>query len=59
MARFGRIEIPDLEAKALTDSEIVRRLVEAGTSRVTAERIVAVERHAVEPSRARRHTARR
>jgi hypothetical protein len=59
VARFGRIEIPDREAKALSDDDLVRRLVAAGTSRVTAERIVAVERHSVEPTRARRHTGRR
>jgi len=53
---FGKLEIPDAEAEKLTDSAIVARLVEAGHSRLTAERIVAIEREQEQPTRARRHT---
>src|SRR5439155_1258895 len=57
---FGKLEIPDAEAKQLTRTAIVERLVANGASRLTAERIVAIERGEAEASRARRHvTARR
>jgi hypothetical protein len=57
---FGKLEIPDAEAKRLTRTAIVERLVANGSSRLTAERIVAIERGEAEASRARRHvTARR
>lgn len=52
---FGRLEIADSEVKLLSDSMIVGRLVESGVSRLSAERIVAVQRDAIEPGRARRH----
>jgi hypothetical protein len=39
----------------LRDWEVVDLLVEAGSSRLTAERIVAIERGDAEPGRARRH----
>jgi hypothetical protein len=55
MARFGKLEIPDAEAKQLTRAALVERLVENGTSRLTAERIVEIERGASEASRARPH----
>ena len=58
--RFGKLEIPDAEAKRLSSEMIVERLVAAGTSRLSAERIVAVERGAETSSRARPHpTSRR
>jgi CelD/BcsL family acetyltransferase involved in cellulose biosynthesis len=40
----------------LSDAERVARLVESGSSRLTAERIVAIERGTADPGRARRHT---
>jgi hypothetical protein len=40
---------------ALSNQAIVERLVESGVSRLSAERIVAVQRGGVEPGRARRH----
>jgi hypothetical protein len=55
LARFGKLEIPDAEAKRLSATAIVERLVAHGSSRLTAERIVAIERGGEEPSRARRH----
>jgi hypothetical protein len=39
----------------LRDSEIVDRLVEAGSSRLAAERMVEIERGDAEPGRARPH----
>jgi hypothetical protein len=39
----------------LRDWEVVDRLVEAGSSRLTAERIVEIERGEAEPGRARPH----
>jgi hypothetical protein len=59
MASFGKLELPDREARRLTDDEIARLLVEAGYSRLAAERIVAIERGDAEPTRARRHAGRR
>jgi hypothetical protein len=55
VVRFGALELTDGEAKHLTDSSIVNRLVESGLSRLSAERIVAVERNNAEPGRARSH----
>jgi len=52
---LGKLEIPDAEAEKLTDRAIVARLIEVGHSRLTAERIVAIEREKEQPSRARRH----
>jgi hypothetical protein len=40
----------------LRDWEVVDRLVEAGSSRLTAERIVEVARGGAEPGRARPHS---
>jgi hypothetical protein len=40
----------------LRESEVVDRLVEAGASRLTAERIVEIERGDAEPGRARPHS---
>ena len=55
MATFGKLEIPDAEAKQLTRTAIVERLVESGCSRLTAERIVAIAQGKAEIGRARRH----
>ncbi len=56
MARFGTLEIADDEAKWLTDAALVARLIASGTSRVTAYRIVELERSKTLPSRARTHS---
>ena len=62
MARFGTLEIPDWEARRLSDSAIVERLIAEGKSRLTAYRIVELGREQaergceqVEPGRARAH----
>lgn len=52
---FGELEIADSEARFLSNAMIVERLVETGVSRLSAERIVEVQRGEVEPGRARRH----
>jgi hypothetical protein len=39
----------------LRDWEVVELLVEAGSSRLTAERMVEIKRGETEPGRARRH----
>jgi hypothetical protein len=50
------LEISRAEALALGRSELVERLVERGSSRLTAHRIVALELGADEPGRARSHS---
>ena len=57
--RFGKVAISERQAEQLTDEELRQVLVEAGASRLTADRIIAIERGAAEPSRARRHAVRR
>jgi hypothetical protein len=52
---FGRLEIANSELRYLSNAMIVERLVESGVSRVSADRIVAVQRGQLEPGRARRH----
>jgi hypothetical protein len=52
---FGTLRIADSEVGALSNQAIVERLVDSGVSRLSAERIVAVQRGGVEPGRARRH----
>jgi hypothetical protein len=59
MVRFGTLELTDGEARLLSNASIVDRLVETGVSRLSAERIVEVERTMAEPGRARPHKARR
>lgn len=44
----------DARGNPLEDSAVVDRLVARGASRLTAERIVAIERGRAEPGRARR-----
>ena len=56
MATFGKLEIPDAEAKNLTNAAIAERLVATGVSRLTAERLVSVQRGEAEVGRARRHS---
>ena len=55
MAQYGRVEIPDAEFARLDDAAFVARLIERGVSRLTAYRILAVERGSSEPGRARPH----
>jgi hypothetical protein len=56
VARYGSLEIPDAEVRALSREAIVERLVEGGMSRLTAERAIEIEREAGEPGRARRRS---
>jgi hypothetical protein len=48
--------LSDWEVSRLRDWEVVDRLVEAGSSRLTAERMVEIERGEAEPGRARPHS---
>jgi len=50
---FGRVEIAEADLKTLSSSLIVDRLVAGGVSRLSAERIVAIEQGIAEPGRAR------
>ena len=50
------IQLAVREMKALSNAMVVERLVDAGISRLSAMRIVEVERNACEPGRARTHT---
>jgi hypothetical protein len=50
------IQIAIREMTALSNAMVVARLVDQGVSRLTAERIVEIEREACEPGRARTHT---
>ena len=59
IAWFGELEFTEAEAEKLSDAAIVERLVETGVSRLTAARIVEVERGDGRVGRARPHTARR
>jgi hypothetical protein len=52
---FGALQLTAAEAEELSDASIVERLVETGFSRLTAARIVEVERGAGELGRARPH----
>jgi hypothetical protein len=56
LVQLARLGLSDQQASTLTDEEIVRRLVESGTSRLTGERIVAVGRGAADAGRARVHS---
>jgi hypothetical protein len=53
---FGTLEIADSELRLLTDAMIVERLVASGVSRLSAARIVDVQRGDAELGRARRHS---
>ena len=54
--KAGEIQLAVKEMKALSSATVVARLVDKGVSRLTAERIVEIERGTVEPGRARTHT---
>jgi hypothetical protein len=53
--QFGSLELSDSQVGRLRDWELVDLLVEAGSSRLTAERMVEIERGEAEPGRARPH----
>jgi hypothetical protein len=53
---FGALGIANSELRLLSDDMLMERLVESGISRLSAARIVAVQRGGVEPGRARRHS---
>jgi hypothetical protein len=55
VTHFGALVIADSEVAWLSNAMIVERLVESGVSRLSAERIVEVQRGDIEPGRARRH----
>jgi hypothetical protein len=59
MVRFGTIEIAEADAKRLSSATLVERLVANGASRLTAQRMVEIERGSAEPGRARPHTTAR
>jgi hypothetical protein len=50
------IQLAVKEMQALSNAMVVERLVDSGVSRLSAERIVEIERGTVEPGRARTHT---
>ena len=56
VAHFGNVEIDDVEVKILSGSALVDRLVEGGISRLSAERMVEIDRGTAEPGRARPHS---
>jgi hypothetical protein len=49
------IQLMVREMKELSNAMVVERLVDRGVSRLSAERIVEIERRAAEPGRARTH----
>ena len=53
VVRFGSVEIANAELKQLDDDGLVDRLLAGGMSRLSAARVVAIERGDAEPSRAR------
>jgi hypothetical protein len=55
VAHFGNPIVSEAEAKRVDRLALVERLVASGTSRLTAERIVAIEQGDAKPGRARRH----
>jgi len=55
VAFLAKLELSEREANALTDEDLVVRLVASGLSRLTGERIVALGRGSLEPGRARPH----
>ena len=55
IARFGGVEMTERELSMLSSSALADRLVDNGISRLSAERMVAIEREGAEAGRARRH----
>jgi hypothetical protein len=56
VVRFGGVVMSEGEFRRLTDAALIDRLVAGGISRLSADRIVAIERGTAEPSRARTHS---
>jgi hypothetical protein len=54
-ALLARLELSADDAERLTDDEVILRAVDAGMSRLTAERILALERGSDDPAGARPH----
>jgi hypothetical protein len=54
-ALLARLELSADEVERLTDEEIMLRAVDAGMSRLTAERILVLERGSDDAARARPH----
>ena len=54
--KIEEIQIEVREMKALSNMMVVERLVDRGVSRLSAERIIEIERGTCEPGRARTHT---
>jgi len=54
-SQFGSLSLSDSQLSRLRDWEVVDLLVEAGSSRLTAERMVEIEGGEAEPGRARPH----
>ena len=54
MPFYGKLELSESEAKRLGGARIVERLVATGVSRLSAERMVEIEREKLQPGRARR-----
>lgn len=54
--RFGKLELAREEVERLSSAELIDRLIALGTSRLTAHRIVEIERGGLEPGRARAHS---
>jgi hypothetical protein len=52
---FERLEIAEEEMRRLSGAALIDRLVSSGISRLSAERMVAIERGIAEPGRARAH----
>ncbi len=52
---YGALTISKARAELLSDQELVELLTAEGASRLTAARIVAIERDGGEAGRARRH----
>ena len=57
--KADEIQLAVKEMKALSNAMVVERLVDQGVSRLSAERIVEIERGVVEPGRARTHSTSR
>jgi hypothetical protein len=55
LTRLAKLATSYGQIGRLSDAELVELLVSDGASRLAAHRIVAIERGAAEPSRARRH----
>lgn len=53
--RLTPIEISTSDLQLLSTTTLVARLVATGVSRLTAERVVAIQRGSAEAGRARRH----